>query len=101
MLVKCQIESEKTLFNDLHGSNQQRFADYQCFAESSAKTSSQSNQTPNENRQKAAQARRNPVKICVTLPFYNKTMASFGLNNVDEKNVELDIEFIEDMREYL
>ena len=28
-------------------------------------------------------------------------MASFGLNNVDEKNVELDIEFIEDMREYL
>ena len=34
MLVKCQIESDKTLFNDLHGLKEQRFDDNQFFAES-------------------------------------------------------------------
>lgn len=102
MLVKCQIESEKALFNDLHGLNEQRFADYQFFAESYEPKQVKS---PTKLQMKIDKKQRRLVetlrKFVSLHHFYNKMMACFGLDNVDGKNVELDIEFIEDMREYL
>lgn len=102
MLIKCQIESDRDLFNDLHGLNEQRFADYRFFPESYEPKQVRS---PTRLQMKIDKKQRRLVetlrKFVSLHHFYNKTMASFGLNNFDGENVELDIEFIEDMRRYL
>lgn len=101
-LVKCQSESDKTIFMDLHGLNEQRFTDSRFFSETyEPKDVRYPTKLQNKMDKKQRRLVETLRKFVSCYKFYNQLMPSFGLDRVDGKNVELDLEFIEILREYL
>lgn len=105
MLVKFQMDSDQAVFKDLHGLNEQRFADCRFYRLTKNEYEPANVRNPTKLQLKIDKKQRRLVetlrKFVSVYKFYNKTMTLFGLNNVDGKNVELDIEFIDGLRDYL